>query len=85
MPCKAASGRVAKSPPALDAKMSVVALSTSFAKACRDPYEPSCIRLEIVGGPVGEVSLARFESDSPEEDRVMEAVMGWDRIDGCVS
>jgi hypothetical protein len=36
-------------------------------------------------GPAGGVSLARFESASPEELLAIDEVMGRDRIDGCVS
>jgi hypothetical protein len=43
------------------------------------------MRLVIVVGPFGGASLARFESASPEEDRAIEEVMGWERMDGCVS
>jgi len=69
----------------LEARISVVALSTSLTRACRVSYAPSFARLLIVTGPVGGVSLVRFESASPEADRVIEEVMGWDRIEGCVS
>jgi hypothetical protein len=83
LPCSAvSSGDVDERP---DAWNSVVALSTSVSRACRVPYEPSCMRLVIVVGPFGGASLARFESASPEEDRAIEEVMGWERMDGCVS
>jgi hypothetical protein len=36
-------------------------------------------------GPLGGVSLARLESASPEEERAIDEVMGWERMDGCVS
>ena len=69
----------------LDARISVVALSTSFTSACKESYEPSCIRLLMVAGPFGGVSLVRFESASPEADRVIDEVMGCDKMEGFVS
>jgi hypothetical protein len=39
----------------------------------------------MVAGPLDGVSLVRFESASPEADRVIDEVMGCDRIEGFVS
>lgn len=39
----------------------------------------------MVEEPIGGVSLARFESASPDVFRVIDDVMGWDRIEGCES
>jgi hypothetical protein len=43
------------------------------------------MRVVMVAGPVGGVSLVRLESASPEAERVMDVVMGCDRTEGCVS
>lgn len=68
-----------------EVRISVVAFSTSFSSACRESYEPSWIRLVIVAGPPGGVSLVRLESASPEAERVIEEDMGCERIEGFVS
>lgn len=69
----------------VEARMSVVALSTSLSSACRESYEPSWIRVVMVAGPFGGVSLVRFESASPEAERAIDEVMGCERSEGCVS
>lgn len=63
----------------------MVTLSMSLSRACSASYEPSCIRVAIVAGPVGGVNLVRLASASPFELRVIEEEMGCARIEGCVS
>ena len=43
------------------------------------------MRLVMVVGPVGGVSLARLESASPDGERAMDEDRGWVRMEGSVS
>ena len=87
--CRAVSGGEVvpfdESFPPLAASSSVEISSTSLWSACRESYEPSCIRLAMVAEPVGGVNLARLESASPDELRVIAEEMVCVNIEGCVS
>ena len=48
-------------------------------------YEPSLMRLAMVVGPSGRVSLARLDSDWPDAALGMAEVMGRFSIEGWVS
>lgn len=67
------------------ARTSSAAFSTSFSSASKDSYEPSCMSAAMVDVPSGGVSLARFNSDSPDAARVADEAMGRFSIEGSVS
>ena len=85
MACKWVSsgveGTVSSSLEPIVARISSVAVSTSFSSASNESYAPFWTRLAIVE-PAGGVSLARFASGSPEVARVAAEVMGRVSIDG---